>query len=283
MNTIHPQKWRDTVDPFSLPYHSFQPLEVLGYPHAGNEVFHVKGIYMGRECNAYIKVARQQGAAIENEIAIMRQLQSPVIPRVLDADYGKHPFSVTSEVPGIRLSVILGANDDMRSLEYMQEYGEALGRIHCLSISAKNVADRKFFYAPPIEMLEKLGLSRLNSYFTAVPRDTETVFCHGDFHYANLLWQDGHISGILDFELAGYGNRDFDIAWALILRPGQKFLKTRAEQQLFLDGYAKHGHYNMRNIQYYMAQIYIYFLSFSGDNPEYCQYIRAWLEENCNP
>ena len=29
-------------------------------------------------------------------------------------------------MPGLRLSVIAGANEDMVSLEYMEEYGEAL-------------------------------------------------------------------------------------------------------------------------------------------------------------
>ena len=32
----HPDKWRETVDPISLPYRHFQLTEVLGYPHAGN-------------------------------------------------------------------------------------------------------------------------------------------------------------------------------------------------------------------------------------------------------
>ena len=44
----HPGPWRDTIDPFTLPYRSFKPLEILGYPHAGNDVFYVKGLYHGR-------------------------------------------------------------------------------------------------------------------------------------------------------------------------------------------------------------------------------------------
>ena len=44
----------------------------MGYPHAGNDVFHVKGVYNNEEITAYIKVARQKGAAIENEVAILR-------------------------------------------------------------------------------------------------------------------------------------------------------------------------------------------------------------------
>ena len=54
----HPGPWRDTIDPFTLPYRSFKPLEILGYPHAGNDVFYVKGLYHGRQINAYIKAAK---------------------------------------------------------------------------------------------------------------------------------------------------------------------------------------------------------------------------------
>lgn len=57
----HPKKWRDTCDPFVLPYNHFQPTEILGYPHAGNDVFHVRGLYHGKEVTAYVKAARQRG------------------------------------------------------------------------------------------------------------------------------------------------------------------------------------------------------------------------------
>ena len=80
----HPDKWRETIDPFSLAYKSFHPIEILGYPHAGNDVFHARGIYKGKEVRAYIKAARQKGAAIENEVAILSQLHSPIYPTVLD-------------------------------------------------------------------------------------------------------------------------------------------------------------------------------------------------------
>lgn len=278
----HPDKWRNTIDPFTLNYHNFRLTEVIGYPHAGNDVFHVKGIYNSEEITAYIKVARQKGAAIENEVAIMRQFDLPIIPHILDADFSEHPFSITSDMPGLRLSNIVGYNDDLASLEYMEEYGETLGKIHNSKVSANPVADRRFFHIPAGEMLDKLDLHFLKAYFANKPTEIATVFCHGDFHYANLLWSDHHISGILDFELSGYGNRDFDIAWSLIRRPGQRFLKTDQEQNLFLSGYAKHGEYNISNIHYYMAQIYVYFMNSCSDDEEYCKYIREWLLENCN-
>ena len=89
----HPDKWRETIDPFSLTYKSFHPIEILGYPHAGNDVFHARGIYEGKEVRAYIKVARQKGAAIENEVAILSQLHSPIYPTVLDYGFAGTPGS----------------------------------------------------------------------------------------------------------------------------------------------------------------------------------------------
>lgn len=282
MKFVHPLKWRETCDLFSLNYRAFRPTEILGYPHAGNDVFHVKGIYKEKEVTAYIKVARQKGAAIQNEAAILEQLNLPYVPEIIDFDFDTVSFLVTLEMPGKRLSVILGDNTDMASLAYMGEYGETLGRIHSIkAILAYPVADRKFFHAPSREELGTLGLTSLAEFFEKKPENTVTVFCHGDFHYANILWENGQVSCILDFELAGYGNRDFDIAWAMALRPGQKFFKTEAEQQLFLNGYAKYGQYDIHAVKYYMAQIYVHFLKFSGDDKVYCEYVRSWLHKNC--
>ena len=246
----HPDKWRETIDPFSLAYKSFHPIEILGYPHAGNDVFHARGIYEDKEVRAYIKVARQKGAAIENEVAILSQLHSPIYPTVLDCGFAGTPFSVTLELPGERLSTIVGENETLESLSFMEEYGATLARLHQLSVRAEMLKDRRFFHAPPDKLLKILGLEECKGYF----------------------------AGILDFELAGYGNRDFDIAWALFRRPGQKFMKTEAEQESFLCGYQQVAPCDRAAVKYYMAQCYVYFLQFSGDDAEYCDYIRTWVK-----
>lgn len=274
------EKWRETCDPFSLPYRNFTPLKILGYPHAGNDVFYMQGVYQKREVTAFVKVARQAGASIQNETAVLSQIHLPVAPVIIDYGFGEMPFSVTLELPGERLSAIVGENENLEALPYLSEYGETLAKLHRMTVSAENVTDRRFFHAPSASLLERLGLSCLQEFFADAPASRTECFCHGDFHYANVLWQDHHISGILDFELAGYGNRDFDIAWALFLRPGQKFLKSAAEQQEFLKGYAKYGEYDPAAVRYYMAQCYVYFLEFSGEDKEYCDYVRAWLNEN---
>ena len=273
----HPEKWRETVDPFSLEYHAFRPTEVLGYPHAGNDVFHVKGLYHGGELRAYVKAARQVGADIENEVAVLSELSSAVFPTVLDCGFGKPAFSVTAELPGERLSTILDRDGGRSSLSYMAEYGAQLALLHRLTPRAAAVKDRKFFHAPSDALLGSLGLEPLKSYFAQSPQGGERCFCHGDFHYANVLWVDRRISGILDFELAGYGVREFDIAWAMFRRPGQKFLTTRREQEEFLYGYSQFGRYDRASVDSCMARCYVYFLQFSREDAEYCDYVRDWL------
>lgn len=114
----HPSQWRETCDPFSLPYHTFQPTRMLGYPHAGNDVFHARGIYHGKEMTVYIKTARQAGAAIENEVNILSQLSDPSFPTIIDCGFEGIPFSVTLELPGERLSTIVGENEKLDSLSY---------------------------------------------------------------------------------------------------------------------------------------------------------------------
>lgn len=278
---LHPKKWRETCDPFSFPFQKFQLREVLGYPHAGNDVFHVRGEYDGREVLAYLKAARRKDAALKREAEVLTQLEGDIYPRVLEADWEQGAFLLTQALPGQRLSVIAGENEDLRSLSYMEAYGEALGRLHALAVKTGTQQDRKFYHTPSQALLEKLGLKELEPFFARKPEGGKQVFCHGDCHYANVLWEDHTLSAVLDFELSGYGDRDFDIAWAIFLRPGQKFLKTEAETEAFLNGYKKQGDCSSEAVRYYMAQCYVYFLEACGEDASYAAWIRQWLRTHC--
>lgn len=105
-----------------------------------------------------------------------------------------------------------------------------------------------------------------------------TCFCHGDFHYGNVLWQDGHISGVLDLELAGWGDREFDIAWALIRRPGQKFMATQAEEQQFLAGYRRQAAYDPQRLHWYMINAYAWFYGMDAKDEAYRSWVKEWLQ-----
>ena len=63
----------------------------------------------------------------------------------------------------------------------------------------------------------------------------------------------------------------------MFVRPGQKFLRTEVELQEFLNGYRRFGVCDAEAVKTYMARCYVYFLSFCGDDAEYCAYVREWL------
>jgi len=278
----HPEKWRETADPFQLPFSRFLLKEVLGYPHAGNDVFQVTGMYHEQEVEAFIKIARQRGADIRREIDTVSALGWSTLPAIIDHDENKERFVVTMAKEGERLSTILGDNQGLASMEYLYEYGQTLALLHKTEGSFPDVKDRSYFHIPPPEHFEKHGLEFVYEYLIKhQPKEIHRCFCHGDFHYANILWKDKHISAILDFELSGMGNKEFDIAWALILRPGQRFLKTGEEIRRFLEGYLSQGSFQAEYVRYYMILIYSRFYDFGESSDGYQEYIMKVFRNIC--
>jgi aminoglycoside phosphotransferase (APT) family kinase protein len=247
-----PDKWRETMDPFSLHFNNFQLKEILGYPHAGNDVFHVQGIGNdGQETRAFLKVERQKTGDIEREVLIIKELDFSILPTIIDYSFDKPKFILTKEAEGERLSFILGDNLNMESIKYMEDYGKLLAKIHNIQVDSFPVKDREFVL--PHEFYVENKLEYVEKYlFETKVKDTR-CFIHGDCHYANILWKDYKVSCLLDYELSGYGSREYDLAWALILRPGQKFLKTKKERKIFLESYSRYHNYSKEALDYYMV------------------------------
>ncbi len=278
MKNQEPQKWREGIDPLALPLQNVQIQEILGYPHAANQVFHLRGLCHGQEGYYYLKYAHHPDASFRNEVEIIRLLRSPLAPNVVEYDGLNYRYTLTEQIEGKRLSVILANAGTENAIDYMYEYGAALAALHQTKGRFPTAPHRRFHDIPEAAWCRERNLTEIHSWLLAnQPAQHHTCFVHGDFHYANILWKEGHISGILDFELAGMGNREFDIAWALILRPGQRFMKTDAERDRFLAGYTSVGECDPGLVRYYMVLSYIRFLK-AGDEA-YEQYIRNWLRQ----
>lgn len=260
MTAPQPEKWRDTADPFALPLKRFHLEEVLGYPHAGNDVFYAAGTCDGRPCTAFVKVERQTGADLGNEAAVLRTLPYPYKPRLLEYVPGPPACLVTEACGGERLSVLLGRMGRPEALAYMKPYGAALARLHSLEVPWPDVKRRRFLDLPGRSYLAEHGLEAYAAFLSAHPPEGESrCFIHGDFHYANILWRDGRISAVLDYELSGRGIREFDLAWAVLLRPGQAFLKTEAELERFLEGYGGTRSFSFPAFRYYYILAALWF------------------------
>lgn len=252
MTDAQPEKWRDTVDPFTLPLEKFQLKKVLGYPHAGNDVFCAAGTYAGRPCTAFLKAERQAGADLGNEAAVLRALPYPYKPKLLEYVPGPPACLATEACEGERLSVIVKNAGLPDARDYMEPYGAALARLHSLEVPWSEVKRRRFFDLPEKDYLAEHKLEKYAAFLSSHPPEGESrCFIHGDFHYANILWQNGRISAVLDYELSGRGVREFDLAWAAVLRPGQQFLKTQEELERFLNGYGAVQPFSFPAFRYY--------------------------------
>jgi len=259
--SVQPEKWRDTADPFALPLSEFRIKEVLGYPHAGNDVFYTAGTCRGRPCTAFLKVERQAGADLGSEAAVLRTLPYPYKPRLLEYIPGPPACLVTEECAGERLSVILREAGRTEALDYMEPYGAALAELHSLDLPWADVKRRRFFDLPPEDYLAKHRLEPFAAFLSGHPPEGESrCFIHGDFHYANILWREGRIAAVLDYELSGRGVREFDLAWAVVLRPSQEFLKTAEELERFLKGYRAAQPFSYPAFRYYyiLAALWFY-------------------------
>lgn len=272
----HPDKWRETIDLSSLAFNQIIIDEILGYPHAGNDVFHARVYYRGNKEDAFIKVERQHGADIENEVNIMSALPFPCVPKIIDYSLTEPRYIVTKEVAGERLSMILADNPYADAKKYLSKQATALSEFHSLKIDCEPVKDRRFFHIPAQDFCDEHGLDDVRLFLISnKPEDYIKCFIHGDFHYANILWKDTEISCVLDYELSGIGIREFDMAWSVFLRPGQKYLLFMDEVDAFLQGYKVL--FSVSSFYYWYINIAAHFYPF-GDK-EYQKNVKRLIRE----
>ena len=96
-----------------------------------------------------------------------------------------------------------------------------------------------------------------------------TTFIHGDFHYANVLWLNNDINGVIDWQYSGIGLREQDIAWACTLRPGQKFMDTMEDIQTFLKGYSEKEKFDIEKLRWCLINSYCHFYLMNENNEDY--------------
>lgn len=272
-----PEKWKETIDPFSINFQNFELIKVLGYPHARNDVFYCVGKQDGQKLHCFIKFGSKPDSDIKHEVEIIKSLHFSFLPEIIDFDFNEK-YCVTKEIEGERLSYLL-KNFQESSMDYMFEYGKTLAEIHKTEVSVKEVKHRKFFDLPSLDYLKENQIEFVYDFLVKnKPKQINKCFCHGDFHYANILWKDKKIVAVLDWELSGIGNKEYDIAWAIINRPGQNFLKTQKEIDKFIEGYLSLNSCNPKLIKYYMILIYCHFISVDKNNLEYKNFVKEILK-----
>ena len=77
---------------------------------------------------------------------------------------------------------------------------------------------------------------------------------------------EGVVSGLIDWEFAGIGWKEYEIAWAL--RARIHFLNSTAERDAILSGYSSGGRYNPDQLRWCEVLNYVHF-AYWNSNTDY--------------
>lgn len=146
---------------------------------------------------------------------------APEVAFVLEADDGIGSGFVMRALPGTPDPRAILAMDEPEQL--LAETARDLARIHSLAADAlpsdvpvmdyaESVAGLRaqFLEAGGNRPIIALGLKWLADN---LPEPVEPVLNHGDYRLGNILAEDSHLTGVLDWELAHFGDRHEDLAF----------------------------------------------------------------------
>ncbi len=199
------------------------------------------------------------------EIAYNLLADSPVpVPRVIKLDTTKtltpHDYLITTKVPGAPISDTWGNLTPQQQNHVAEQAGEYLAHIHSFTFERfgklRFVQDNGKDFATWFNYVEdfvlrfmnwgqELGivdavlqthlLTVLEKHKPLLDTMTQGALVHHDYHFENILQQDGEITGIIDFEWALSGDPALDFH---ILETAEAMCLGSREP--FLAGYLKH-------------------------------------------
>lgn len=166
-----------------------------------------------------------------------RKIPLPV-PRMYwleeDGAWLERPFMVMERVSGVAPPVVFPITepDDVRRT-IAAEFATYLARIHDADwrqlgleflgapasgeAAARTQVERweRDYQQSKLEERPVLALA-LHWLATHLPRRSEIVLVHADYRAGNFLYEQGHITAILDWEMAHLGDPMEDLAWAVL-------------------------------------------------------------------
>jgi aminoglycoside phosphotransferase (APT) family kinase protein len=105
----------------------------------------------------------------------------------------------------------------------------------------------------------------------AMPPDDPVGLVHGDFQPGNILFHEGRIAGIIDWDLAAIGPQGIDVGWYLMMADAECWHPswrpvTTAPKQDVLRAYEEAGGPALRHSAWYQAFAHFRFCAIAGLN-----------------
>ncbi|HET9979052.1 MAG TPA: phosphotransferase [Ktedonobacterales bacterium] len=194
-------------------------------------------------------IVRQHGPAdrarnpdiAHDEFLLLTALRAAGLPSPTPLD-----FDETGELlggPGVVIEYIEGETDfaPAHRDNYLQQFAAQLARIHRVDVSAYDLAFlplqaetwARIITSRPERLDDSLNEGRIRDALEAVwpwPQRNPSRVLHGDYWPGNILWRDGRLVGIIDWEDAALGDPLADLAisrldmlWALDMEAMERF------------------------------------------------------------
>lgn len=261
-------KWRElSINLFDIKFKNIKLIKEISYPPAGNDVVECLVKINSNIENVFIKYERSKVSNFyvesKNLNIINKYLKET--PKVIEyGTYMDKKYIVLEKKNGKRLSEIFNKNNNHE--KYLYIYGNELSKIHKINGNFNKALQRPINDYPNNYKEYDEYSNKIINYLkeNQIQKDYNT-FIHGDFHYGNVLFRYGKISGILDLEYSGMGFKEQDIAWACILRPNQKFMDNLNDIKYFINGYDNEFDFNKFKWCYINGSIHFYLMNMNNN------------------
>lgn len=249
-----------------------------------NSVYFCRGRSGRSPFEGYLKIADRTARSLANEESVLNRiaLTDIPVPAVIASGGGTRPFLLVATVPGTMLWDLV---DPRRPgyqkgtvLQNLRAYGVQLAQVHALGIAWADQPRSKLEGLIGEQGIANGRFRDLVAWINANrPSQHECTFVHGDFNTANVLLNGRAVSGVLDWEFAGIGWKEYELAWAL--RARTHFLNTAAERDAILSGYLSCGRYDAEQLRWCEVLNYLHFAYWSRDSsPDYVAFALARAE-----
>ena len=273
--------------PDDLAFESAEPID----SGETNSVYFCRARFRGALVSGYLKVADRETRSLDNEARVLDRLAStPMpVPSVISQGHGPTPYLFLTHMPGTMLWDSVDPRrpqyDSRNVLSRLRAYGECLGRIHAAEVEW-GVGGVEW-EAQPRQRIEGLigeqehpdsRFRDLAQWLVAHgPARRRLIFVHGDFNTANVLLEGDVVSGVIDWEFAGRGFREYEIAWAL--RPRIHFLGSVEEREAILAGYRSVGEFDPDQLKWCEVLNELHFAFWNRDSdPVYSEFALSRAE-----
>ena len=207
-----------------------------------NSVYRIEGKRSDRKFTFYLKVTKGTRASIANELAVLQELSERrfPVPRVLWHGVDTREFMALEERPGVMLRDFLkpySPHHDASLVEpTLHDLGVWVGKLHSAEVKWDMNQRTSLYSFLGEEELEDPRFREIVLWLQYnPPPEKDIVFVHGDLNDANALVENGSVTALLDWEAAGRGWREYELAW--ILRERRNYMNTEASRNAFLEGY----------------------------------------------